>query len=55
MCGCGRRRNQEVVTSAQVGADAEARVLMNQLEQQTVSAAEAMLKSAGNAASNARS
>lgn len=54
MCGCGRRRT-EVVTTAQVGADAEARQLINQLEQQTVSAAESMLKSASNAASNARS
>jgi hypothetical protein len=55
MCGCGRSRNREVVTTAQAQGDAEARHLMNQLEQQTVSAAEAMLKSATNAAGNARS
>lgn len=54
MCGCGRKRTA-TVTTAQVEADNEARQLMNQLEMQTVSAAEAMLKSAGNAASNARS
>lgn len=54
MCGCGRKR-QEVITTAQAQGDAEARQLLNQLEQQTVSAAEAMLRSAGNAAQNARS
>ena len=54
MCGCGRKRTT-VVTTAQVEGDAEARRLMNELEQQTVSAAEAMLKSASRAANNARS
>lgn len=55
MCGCGRKRPQDVVTSAQVQADAEARALMNTLEQQTITAAEQMLQSAAKAASNARS
>jgi hypothetical protein len=55
MCGCGRSRNREVITTAQAQGDAEARQLVHALEQQTVSAAEAMLKSASNAAGNARS
>ncbi len=54
MCGCGRKRTT-VVTTAQIEGDAEARRMMNELELQTVTAAEAMLKSASNAASNARS
>lgn len=53
MCGCGRKRTS-VVTTAQVEAD-ETRRAMETLEQQTISAAEGMLKSAANAASNARS
>jgi predicted Fe-S protein YdhL (DUF1289 family) len=53
MCGCGRKRTT-VVTTAQVEQD-EARRLMDTLETQTVSAAEAMLKSASNAVGNARS
>lgn len=55
MCGCNGRKRPETVTTAQVQADMDARQLMNQLEQQTVTAAEAMLKSASNAAQNARS
>jgi hypothetical protein len=55
MCGCGRSRNREVITTAQAQGDAEARALIGQLEQQTVSAAESMLRSASNAAGNARS
>lgn len=54
MCGCGRKRTT-VVTTAQVEGDAEARRMMNELELQTISAAESMLKSAANAAGNARS
>lgn len=53
MCGCGRKRTT-VVTTAQIEAD-ETRRLMETLEQQTVSAAEGMLKSASNAVGNARS
>lgn len=54
MCGCGRKRPVDTVTTAQVQAD-ETRRLMETLELQTVSAAEAMLKSAANAVGNARS
>jgi hypothetical protein len=54
MCGCGRKRTQ-TVTTAQVQAEADARQAMATLEQQTISGAEQMLKSAANAASNARS
>lgn len=53
MCGCGRKRTT-VVTTAQVESD-ETRRMMETIEQQTVSAAENMLRSAANAASNARS
>lgn len=54
MCGCGRKRTT-VVTTAQVGSDDEARRALEVIEQQTVSAAENMLRSAANAANNARS
>lgn len=54
MCGCGRKRTQ-TMTSAQAQQEADARALMNTLEQQTITAAEQMLKSAANAAGNARS
>lgn len=55
MCGCGRKRPTEVVTSAQAAAEMRDRELVSKLEQQTVEGAEALLRSASNAARNARS
>lgn len=58
MCGCGRRRAaSEVVTSAQTAAarTSESDQLVRALEDQTVAGAEALLRSAGNAARNASS
>lgn len=55
MCGCGRRRpTPETVTSAQTSAQTEnAETYINTLERQTVEGAEALLRSASNAARNA--
>lgn len=58
MCGCGRRRAApEVVTSAQTAAARtnESDQLVRALADQTVAGAEALLRSAGNAARNASS
>lgn len=59
MCGCGRRRAAaaEAVTSAQTAAarTGESDQLVNTLADQTVAGAEALLRSAGNAARNASS
>ncbi len=58
MCGCGRRRAaSEVVTSAQTAATqtSESEIIVRTLEDQTVAGAEALLRSAGNAARNASS
>lgn len=59
MCGCGRRRPQEVVTTAQVSAEAAARAendqMLRTLEQQMLTAAEQLLQSAAKAVGNAHS